>query len=173
MTCISLIVVSTEPFSHGTCRNTAVPTDGNGDIKTLICVLVARPRRCSTIHIVESCPQTKLNGGLSRQHSADEDAVSWLTSYGSWYAYEKKKWHALNQHNFADILGYAIIVLIAGGQEGLIGVEWAMYLFCWETFLTGQQTTAFFGSVTQCRIRLAKRNAHWTGMRRVSNFHWR
>jgi len=25
---------------------------------------------------------TKLNGGLSRLHSADEDAVSWLTNYG-------------------------------------------------------------------------------------------
>jgi len=34
-------------------------------------------------HIVESCPLTKLNGGLSRLHSADEDAVSWLASYGS------------------------------------------------------------------------------------------
>ena len=34
-------------------------------------------------HIVESCPLTKLNGGLSRLHSADEDTVSWLTSYGS------------------------------------------------------------------------------------------
>jgi len=30
---------------------------------------------------VESCPLTKLNGGLSRLHSTDEDAVSWLTSY--------------------------------------------------------------------------------------------
>ena len=30
-------------------------------------------------HIVESCPLTKLNGGLSRLHSADEDAVSWMT----------------------------------------------------------------------------------------------
>ena len=36
-----------------------------------------------TFHIVESCPLTKLNGGLSRLHSADKDAVSWLTSYGS------------------------------------------------------------------------------------------
>ena len=27
-------------------------------------------------HIVESCPLTKLNGGLSRLHTADEDAVS-------------------------------------------------------------------------------------------------
>ena len=33
-------------------------------------------------HIVESCPLTKLNGSLSRLHSADEDAVSWLTNYG-------------------------------------------------------------------------------------------
>jgi len=41
-------------------------------------------------HIVESCPLTKLNGGLSRLHSADEDAVLWLTSYGSWNVYEKK-----------------------------------------------------------------------------------
>jgi len=42
-------------------------------------------------HIVKSCFLTKLNVGLSRLHSADEDAVSWLTSYGSWHAYEKKK----------------------------------------------------------------------------------
>jgi len=34
-------------------------------------------------HIVESCPLTKLNGALSRLHSVDEDAVLWLTSYGS------------------------------------------------------------------------------------------
>jgi len=45
----------------------------------------------SMSHIVESCPLTKLNGRLSRQHSVDEDAVSRLTSYGSWHAYEKKK----------------------------------------------------------------------------------
>ena len=50
-------------------------------------------------HIVESCPMTKLNGGLSRLHSADEDAVSWLTSYGSWNAYEKKKMKFLPEQN--------------------------------------------------------------------------
>ena len=44
----------------------------------------------TTSHIVESCLLTKLNGVLSRLHSADEDAVSWLTGYGSWNAYEKK-----------------------------------------------------------------------------------
>ena len=40
---------------------------------------------------IESCPLAKLNGGLSRLPSADEDAVSWVTNYGSWHAYEKKK----------------------------------------------------------------------------------
>jgi len=68
-------------------RDTAVPAEGNSDLQTLICVLVARPRWCLTL---SSCPLTKLNGSLSRLHSADEDAVSWLTSYGSWHAYEKK-----------------------------------------------------------------------------------
>ena len=34
-------------------------------------------------HIVESCPLTKLNGGLSRLQSIDEDAVSWLTNYAA------------------------------------------------------------------------------------------
>jgi len=34
-------------------------------------------------HIVEACALTKLNGGLSQLHSADEDAVSWLTNYDS------------------------------------------------------------------------------------------
>jgi len=37
-----------------------------------------------------TCPLTKLNAGSSRLHSADEDAVSWLTSYGSCHAYEKE-----------------------------------------------------------------------------------
>jgi len=64
-------------------RDTAVPAEGNGDFQTLICVLVARPRWCPTLS--NSVPLTKLNG-LSRLHSADEDAVLWLTSYGSWHA---------------------------------------------------------------------------------------
>jgi len=56
-----------------------VPAEGNGDLQTLICVLGVRPRRCLTL--LNPVP-TKLNGGLSRLHSADKDAVSWLTSYG-------------------------------------------------------------------------------------------
>jgi len=41
-------------------------------------------------HTVESCRLKILNGCLSQLHSADEVAVLWLTSYGSWQAYEKK-----------------------------------------------------------------------------------
>jgi len=33
-------------------------------------------------HIVDSCPLIKLAGGLSKPHSADDDAVVWLTNYG-------------------------------------------------------------------------------------------
>jgi len=31
-------------------------------------------------HIVDSCPLTKLAGGLSKLHSVDDDAVAWLTN---------------------------------------------------------------------------------------------
>ena len=47
----------------------------NSDIIEVVKVIIL-------VYIVESCPLTKLNGGLSRLHSADEDAVSWLTNYG-------------------------------------------------------------------------------------------
>jgi len=34
-------------------------------------------------HIVDSCPLSKLNGGLSQLHSADDEAVAWRISHGS------------------------------------------------------------------------------------------
>ena len=75
----------TEQGHCGACRRKWRFTDTDlcpcGEIQTMF-------------HIVESCPLTKLNGGLSRLHSADEDAVSRLTSYGSWHAYQKKKTEA-------------------------------------------------------------------------------
>jgi len=55
---------------------TAVPVRRNGNFQTPISVPVVR-------HFVASCPQTRLHGGLSKLHSADDDAVAWLTSYGS------------------------------------------------------------------------------------------
>ena len=63
----------TEQGHCGACRRKWRLTD------TYLC---PRGETQTMSHIVESCPLTKLNGGLSRQHSADEDAVSWLTSYG-------------------------------------------------------------------------------------------
>ena len=61
---------------------TAVPVvRRNGNFQTPISVPAVRPKTMS--HIVESCPQTRLHGGLSKLHSADDDAVAWLTSYGS------------------------------------------------------------------------------------------
>jgi len=56
-------------------------SERNGDLQTLICVPCGETQMMS--HIVESCPRTKLNGSLSQLHSADEDAVSWLTNYGA------------------------------------------------------------------------------------------
>ena len=48
--------VSTSLGNSGLCwtvfaqnRDTVVPAEGNGDLQTLICVLVARPRRCLTL----------------------------------------------------------------------------------------------------------------------------
>ena len=63
-----------------------VPTDpvriGNTDVLLVKSVCPCGETQTMS-HIVESCPLTKLNGGLSRLHCADGDAVSWLTNYGS------------------------------------------------------------------------------------------
>ena len=61
-------------------RDTAVTAEGNGDLQTQICFILARSENTTMSHIVESYPLTKLNGGLSRLHSADEDVVSCLTT---------------------------------------------------------------------------------------------
>ena len=47
-------------------RDTAVPAEGIGDLQTLICPNCGATQTMS--HIVESCPMTKLNDGLSRLH---------------------------------------------------------------------------------------------------------
>ena len=55
-----IVVRLTDPFGQSGIRqwvlvlfawnsDTAVPAEGNGDLQTLICVLVARPRRCLTL----------------------------------------------------------------------------------------------------------------------------
>jgi len=46
-------------------------------------------------HIVKSFPQTRLHGGLSKLHSAADDAVAWLTSYGSCIRQQQQQYHVL------------------------------------------------------------------------------
>jgi len=48
-----------------------VPARRDGDKPTLTCVP----------DIIDSCPLTKLAGGLSKLHCADDDTVAWLTAY--------------------------------------------------------------------------------------------
>ena len=86
---IFLVTFFTQPGNSGLCwtvfartRDTAVPAEGNGDLQTLILCLCGETQTMS--HIVESCPLTKLNGSLSRLHSADKDAVLWLTTDQLW-----------------------------------------------------------------------------------------
>jgi len=43
-------------------------------------------------HTVDSCPPSKLNGGLSQLHSAEDEAVVRLISCGSQCACRKKNW---------------------------------------------------------------------------------
>ena len=50
-----------EPFSHGT--DTAVPAEGNGDLRDTDLCPCGETQTMS--HIVQSCPMKKLNGGLS------------------------------------------------------------------------------------------------------------
>jgi len=57
-----------------------VPVRRNGTRQPLICVCGEKQ---TMSHIVDSCPLSKLNGGLSHLHSADDEAAAWLTSYGS------------------------------------------------------------------------------------------
>jgi len=82
-------------------RDTAVTAEGNGDFQSSDTDLCPCGETQTMSHIVESCPLTKLNSGLSQLHFADEDAVSWLTNYGSWHTYKKKKkttlWKLKNQ----------------------------------------------------------------------------
>ena len=58
----------------GACRKTWCLTDTD---------LCSCGKTQTMSHIFESCPFTKLNGGLSQLHSADDAATAWLTNYGS------------------------------------------------------------------------------------------
>jgi len=60
-------------------RVTAVTVRWN-HIVTDLCPCGEKEMMC---HIVDTCPLSKLIGGLSQLRSADDEAVAWLISYGS------------------------------------------------------------------------------------------
>jgi len=82
------VSVSAESFSHGTgtlrCLQKEMATYRHWSVS-----LWRDPDDVPYRRIL-SPDKTEWRLILSRLHSADEDAVSWLTSYGSWHAYEKK-----------------------------------------------------------------------------------
>ena len=118
-------------------------------------------------HIAESCPLTKLNGGLSRLRSADEDAVSWLTNYGSWHAYEKKK-KTVTDFNSAfavRMLCFAFNVFIA---TWCLHKPWCLsvlFVYCVETascygMWIGNRTQAFNLYCCQLPLTMISRLRH-------------
>jgi len=60
-------------------------------------------------HIVESCPLTKLDGGLKKLHTDDDESVDWLSSYGTWSAYANNNnnnnwdWYTENCHAIEEV----------------------------------------------------------------------
>jgi len=65
-------MVSPELLPHGACQKRWLQVESD------LCAC-GEPETMS--HVVDSCPLTKLAGGLSPLHTAD-DAVAWLTNYG-------------------------------------------------------------------------------------------
>jgi len=89
-------------------RDTAVPAEGNGDLQTLICVLVARPRRCLTLSMSPDKTEWRLISatlcGWRRCFVADQ---LWLMKRireeeeeDCTYAFKMLKWPKL----YADVL---------------------------------------------------------------------
>ena len=64
-------------------------------------------------HIVEFCPLTKLNGGLSRLHSADEDAVSWLTMVNDTHTRRRLNALMCGSHSFTCTLHHTRLHLVS------------------------------------------------------------
>ena len=113
-------------------------------------------------HIVEYCPLTKLNGGLSRLHSADEDAVSWLTNYGSWHAYEKKKTNrcpSMQWHCWLRRLTHKIIP--EWTMMYWIGRQMLLYLYLILTLMPWQTNCWFWRPRSSLTVMMAFHDECW------------
>ena len=74
------------------CNKDLAIANGSRGTGTLRCLQkeMGRSRRCLTLSNLVPW-QNWMAAYLGYTLHADEDAVSWLTNYGSWHAYEKKK----------------------------------------------------------------------------------
>jgi len=69
-------------------------------------------------HIVDFCPLTKLNGGLSQLHSADDEAVAWMIAIALSALTRRRKSHSCLGLSSADcvciVLSVARLVCLSG-----------------------------------------------------------
>jgi len=68
-------MVLVEPLPHRPGSLQSLPVQVGAETLTELLVYVV-----SMSHIVDSCLQTKFEGGLTILHEAEEDAVNWLNS---------------------------------------------------------------------------------------------
>jgi len=52
---------------------------------------------------IMSCPLTKLDGGVKKLHTADDESVDWASSYGTWSAYANDNNKYLRHVQLLDI----------------------------------------------------------------------
>ena len=88
-----------------------------------------------------SCPLTKLNGGLSRLHSANKDAVSWPTNYGQWHAHEKK---TAPSNSWAGMVLSCLcsdisLPLYNNRCQPFVTLQQNVYNYCYKTFTRDSQ----------------------------------
>jgi len=67
-------------FAFGVNKATVHPVERSGGVAATDMCPCGKGQTMS--HIVNSCPQTKLEGGLQRLHSADDFATESLKTYG-------------------------------------------------------------------------------------------
>ena len=98
-------------------RDTAVPAKGNGDLQTLICVLVARPRRCLTVSNCRILSPNKterrlISATLCVEYAAFVADQLWLTTR----IREEEEWRCIGLFGIATLcyhtLSYKMFIML-------------------------------------------------------------
>ena len=94
-----------------------------------------------------------VDGGLYQLHSVDEDAVSWLTSYGSRHTYEKKKTgdHQRTQENEeSKKVPFKLLCCPKKLQSGKKRRNFTNIDFHYSSFFVNNKTGPSLDRVTNC-----------------------